>query len=406
MKKLFTLFVAFLSVFAFIQKANAIEFRVVVPNPTYETWVVGNFNGWNNNQYKLTKVEGTTNLFTLTIPDDQLGGQTAATIRYKYLSGGGDWAYVEKGATGEEISDRWYPGAGKNDTVKTWAMVFNPNVAPIPKNVKIEVQVPPTVKDLYLTGNFNGWKSPGSEGTKMTFNAAESDATASLFHQTIFTEDANKLIYKFAAGPSWVYEQDSTDLKMPDVTLNEVFHYMPKFKRIFPGVANLKTVTITVTAPAGTQNVFMMGSHLGWDGSSWAPGVKGDNNTFVFTVANVDLMEYKYFSGQGWAYEEKTADGKGVSNRKVDAQIAVTFTDVIEAWSTTSVPAINMDKYTISTSNGRITVEGVTSKAEVFDVTGRMMHQAITSGTFTSNHLKAGIYILRVDGATMKVLVK
>lgn len=406
MKKLFTLFLAFFSVVAFVQKANAIEFRVVVPSPTYEAWVVGNFNGWNNNQHKMTLVEGTTNIYALTIPDDQLDGQTTATIKYKYLSGGGDWAYVEKSATGEEISDRNYPGVGVNDTVKTWALVFNPNVAPIAKNVKIEVQVPPTVKDLYLTGSHTAWKSPGSEGTKMTFNAEESDATASLFYQTIYTEDANKLIYKFAAGPSWVYEQDSTDLKMPDVTLNEVFHYMPKFKRIYPGDANLKTVTITVTAPAGTENVYMMGSHLGWDGSSWAPGVKGDNNTFTFTVQNVDLMEYKYYRGQGWDFEEKTAAGEGVGNRKADAQVAVTFTDVIEAWSTTSVPAINMDKYTIYTSNGRITVEGVTSKAEVFDVTGRMMQQAVTSGTFTSNTLNAGIYILRVDGATMKVMVK
>jgi hypothetical protein len=150
----------------------------------------------------------------------------------------------------------------------------------------------------------------------------------------------------------------------------------------------------------------MMGSHLGWDGTSWAPGVKGDNNTFTFSVANVDLMEYKYFRGQGWDFEEKTATGGGVENRKADAQIAVTFTDVIEAWSTTSVPTINMDKYTIYSSNGRITVEGVTSKAEVFDVTGRVMQQAVTSGTFTTNHLNAGIYILRVDGATMKVMVK
>lgn len=406
MKKLFTLFLAFFSVITLVQKVNAIEFRVVVPDPTYETWVVGNFNGWNNNQHKLTLVEGETHIYTITIPDDQLDGQTAATIRYKYLSGGGDWAYVEKDASGNEISDRWYPGVGVNDTVRTWALVYNPNVAPIAKNVKIEVQVPPTVKDLYLTGSHTGWKSPGSEGTKMTFNAEESTATEHLFYQTIYTEDANKLIYKFAAGPSWVYEQDSTDLKMPDVSLNEVFHYMPKFKRIYPGDDNLKTITITVTAPAGTENVYMMGSHLGWDGSSWAAGVKGTDNTFTFTVDNVDLIEYKYYRGTGWEYEEKTAEGEGVSNRKADAQLAVTFTDVIAKWSTTGVATINMDNYTISVSNSRITVEGVLNRAEVFDVTGRLLQQTITNGTFTTNQLNNGIYILRVDGATMKVMVK
>ncbi len=410
MKKLLTLFLAFFSVVAFVQKANAIEFRVVVPNPTYEAWVVGNFNGWNNNQHKMNKVEGQTNVFTLTIPDDQLSGQTTATLMYKYLSGPGDWAYVEVDPVGNGATN---PNDNHNrlwdqvpDTVKGWKALFNPTVAPIPKNVKIEVQVPPAVKELYLTGNFNGWKSPGSEGTRMTFNAAESDANASLFYQTIFTEDANKLVYKFASGPSWVYEQVGPDFKMSDPTLNEVFNFVNNFKRVYPGEANLKTVTFTVTAPAGTEAVYMMGSHLGWDDTKWAAGVKGINNTFTFTVQKVDMMEYKYYRGAGWAFEEKTATGQGVNNRVADAQIAVAFTDVIEAWSTTSVPAINMDKYTIYTSNGRIHIEGVTSKAEVFDVTGRMMQQAVTSGTFTSNALNAGIYILRVDGATMKVMVK
>ncbi len=406
MKKLFTLLMAFLSIIAFVQKANAIEFRVVVPDPTYEVWVVGNFNSWNNNQYKLNLVEGETHMYSLVIPDDQLDGQTAATIRYKYLSGGGDWAYVEKGAEGEEISDRWYPGPGVNDTVKTWAMVYNPNVEPVPKNLKIEVQVSPLVKEVYLTGNFNGWQSPGSEGTQMTFNAEESDETAHLFYQTIFTEDINKLIYKFAAGPSWVYEQVGSDFTVADPTLDEVFNVVENFKRIFPGVENLKTITINVTAPAGTDAVYMMGSHLGWDGTSWLPGVKGENNTFTFTIENIDLMDYKYYNGMGYDYEEKTATGEGVGNRTADAQIQLVFNDVIEAWSTTSVPRINLENYRIFTQNAKITIEGVLSGVELFDITGRTIQNVRTSGSFTSDILNAGIYILRVDGATMKVMVK
>lgn len=406
MKKIFTLFLAFLSIFAFVQNASALEFRVVVPSPTYECWIVGNFNNWNNNQHKLTLVPGTTNVFTITLTTEQLGGQTASSIRYKYLSGGGDWAYVEKDVVGEEISDRLYPGPGVNDTVRTWAMVFNPNVAALPKNVKIEAFVPVTVTELYVTGNFINWSSPGSAGTAMTWNKAESDQTGNLFHATIFTEDANKLIYKFASGPSWVYEQSGPDFKMPDVSLNSAFHFVNDFKRIFPGAANLKTVTFNVTAPAGTQQIFMMGSHWGWDGSSWHAGVKNPDNTFTFTVPNVDLIEYKYFSGTGWAFEERTAAGTSVSNRRADAQIATTFTDVIEAWGTTSVPQINLDKYRVLTHNGVVTVEGVQSRVELFDIAGRTLQQLNTRGIFTSQVLKSGIYILRVDGATMKVMVK
>lgn len=402
MKRIFTFLLAIVMLAAFAPKTSAIEFKVVVPTPTYQVWVVGNFNGWNNNQYQLTKVDDTH--YSITIADDQLSGQTAETIKYKYLSGGGDWAYVEKGKTGEEISDRNYPGVGANDSVRTWALVFNPNVAPIEKDVKVEVWVPKAVKECYLTGSFNGWKSPGSEGTQMAWIESESDATGNFYRQTIHTTDANKMIYKFAAGPSWVYEQDSTDLKMPDVTQDAAFHFMPKFKRIYPGAANLKTITINVTAPAGTDSVFMMGSHLGWDGASWKPGTKNLDGTFTFTVQNVDLMEYKYYRGRGWDTEEKKADLSGADNRKADAQIALVFNDVIARWNNTGVNNLNMDKYRVFT-NGNVRIEGVTSGVQMYDVTGRMIESANTVGTFTSKAVKAGIYILKVDGATLKVMV-
>lgn len=404
MKKIFTLFLAVLGLLGFQQASAAdVTFNVVVPTPTYQVWVVGNFNGWNNNQYQLTKVDDTH--YTITLSESEFAdGHTAATLKYKYLSGGGDWAYVEKDAAGAEISDRDYT-AGVNDTVQTWANVFNPNVAPIEKDVLIEVLVPTNVVDLYLTGSFNEWKSPGSEGTKMSFNAEESDETGKIFYQTIHTMDANKLAYKFAAGPSWVYEQDSSDLKMPDVSADAVFHYMHKFKRYYPGDDALKTVTFTVTAPAGTDSVFMMGSHLGWDGASWYPGTKVDATTFSFEF-KFDMIEYKYYNGRDWAYEEKQADGSGLaSNRAADAQVAITYTDVIAKWSTTGVPTLNMDEYTVYSTNGAVIVNGVKQKVEMFDITGRLVQSANTSGSFTSKTVNSGIYILRVDGATLKVLV-
>lgn len=406
MKKIFTLFLAILGLLGFQQASAAdVVLNVVVPTPTYQVWVVGNFNGWNNNQFQLTKVDDTH--YTITLNEAEFAdGHTAATMRYKYLSGGGDWAYVEKGPepAKEEIVDRWHT-VGVNDTVQSWAVTFNPNVAPIEKDVLVEVWVPTNVVDLYLTGSFNEWKSPGAEGTKMTYIAEESDETGKLFSQTIHTADANKLAYKFAAGPSWVYEQDSSDLKMPDVSADAVFHYMPKFKRYYPGDAALKTVTFTVTAPAGTDSVFMMGSHLGWDGASWYPGTKVDATTFSFEF-KFDMIEYKYYRGRDWSYEEKQADGSGLAgNRAADAQIAVTYTDVIAKWSTTGVPTLNMDEYRVYSSNGAVIVEGVKQKVELFDITGRIVQTAYTTGSFTSKSVNSGIYILRVDGATLKVLV-
>ncbi|OJX91621.1 MAG: hypothetical protein BGP01_01990 [Paludibacter sp. 47-17] len=407
MKKLFTLFTAFVSWLAFANQASAAEitFTVEVPTPTYEVWLVGNFNGWNNGITKMNKVDDTH--YTITLDEATFNdGITAATLKYKYLSGPGDWAYVEKNENGGEISDRDYPGAGVTDVVKKWATVYNPNVAPIEKDILIEVYVPKAVKELYVTGWHNGWKSPGSEGTKMTWNEEMSDEGGNEFFLTIHTPDANKTAYKFAAGPSWVYEQDSADLKITDTSADKVYNFMPKFKRIYPGEAALKDVTINVTAPAGTESVYMMGSHFGWDGTSWQAGTKNQDGTFTF-VFKFDLIEYKYYNKQDWTGEEKTADGKGVENRKADAQLAVTFNDVIAAWPAPSgVPTLDTDKYTVRVANKTVSVDGITSKFELYDLTGRTIQSVSTVGSFTSTTLNAGVYILRVDGATQKVMIR
>jgi hypothetical protein len=403
MKKIFTFFIAFISVFA-TTKAADVVFNVVVPTPTYQCWVVGNFNGWNNNLHQMTKVDDTH--YTITIAESAFTDQTVtqANIKYKYLSGGGDWAYVEKDATGAEISDRNYAAT---DTVKTWAMTFNPNVAPIPADILIEAYVAKAVTELYLTGSFNGWKSPGADGTKMTYSAADSDANGNFYSMTIHTDDANKLAYKFAAGPSWTYQQTAGDMKLADPTVKQVLHDSVPFNRIYPGLANCKTVTMNVTVPANTANLYMMGSHLGWDGTSWAAGTKNNDGTFTFVIPSQDLFEYKYFNGQSWDNFEIDAAGTGVGNRTADAQIKTTFNDVIVDWKIkTGLKGLDADKYSVYTRNNSIVVEGVTTKAELFDISGRNLQTVNAAGTYTSMSLNKGLYVIRIDGATMKVAVK
>lgn len=313
---------------------------------------------------------------------------------------------LKKKADGKEIDDRNYPGAGVTDKVLKWATVYNPNVAPIEKNILIEVYVPKAVKELYVTGWHNGWKSPGSEGTKMTWNEEMSDEGGNEFFLTIHTPDANKTAYKFAAGPSWVYEQDSADLKITDTSKDNVYNFMPKFKRIYPGDAALKDVTFNVTAPAGTETLYMMGSHLGWDGTSWQAGTKNQDGTFTF-VFKFDLIEYKYFNQQAWAGEEQTSEGKKVENRKADAQLAQTFNDIIAKWPVPAgVNTLDADKYTIRVNNKSVSVDGISSTFELYDVTGRAVESTTAVGSHTSKVLNAGIYILRVDGATQKVVIR
>ena len=119
------------------------------------------------------------------------------------------------------------------------------------------------------------------------------------------------------------------------------------------------------------------------------------------------MIEYKYFNKRDWSGEEKTAEGTGVGNRKADAQIATVFNDVIAKWPVPAgVQTLDTDKYTVRVTNNAITVDGITKKFELYDITGRNIQSVSTSGTFTSTSVNAGIYIIRVDGATLKVMVR
>jgi len=70
------------------------------------------------------------------------------------------------------------------------------------------------------------------------------------------------------------------------------------------------------------------------------------------------------------------------------------------------IDEIKADKYKILAVNSRIVVEGVNSKVELFDLSGRCLQSQRMSGTFSSKMLNTGLYIIRVDGFTSKIVVR
>ncbi|MEI6752200.1 MAG: T9SS type A sorting domain-containing protein, partial [Paludibacter sp.] len=106
--------------------------NVTVPSGTYQCWLVGNFNSWNNNLNQMIKVDSTH--YTLTLNDSTFAaGVTSANLGYKYLSGGGNWAYVEKDSVGAEIPNRVYTNG--IDVVRSWATTYMPST-PLPITVR------------------------------------------------------------------------------------------------------------------------------------------------------------------------------------------------------------------------------------------------------------------------------
>lgn len=84
----------------------------------------------------------------------------------------------------------------------------------------------------------------------------------------------------------------------------------------------------------------------------------------------------------------------------------LTSTDLITVISAAALNEIDFNKYSITTSQHIIHIDGVQKSVELFDIAGRIIQSANIVGKFNSKQLNSGLYIIRVDGNTAKISVK
>jgi hypothetical protein len=411
MKSKFTLSLFIVSILAMFQFASAATatFNVTVPEGTNACYIMGNFTGasWPiAGAVKCDKVDATHYTVVLDEANFQ-NGVTLATLNYKYLSGPGDWTYVEKDAAGAEISDRSFTASPQADVVIKWSTVWVPREA-LPKTVTIDAFVPLDVVQLYIVGTFNGWTIP-TDSTKMTLK--ETTPEGKVFTVTFFSKDVYLLKYKFCAGPSWDYEQTVGDFTYPDVTQSSAVEVITAFKKIYDPT-KVGNINITATVPAGTTRTWIMGSHLGWNWSNLQEGIKNLDGTFSFTATNVMSMEYRLYNwNTDWTHPEAedTDPTKERSNRKAEYPADTNISITVSAWRNAAPTGLNnldASKYKVYSKNNSIVVEGVSTQAQLFDISGRLIESKNMSGSYNSVKLNSGLYIVKVDGQTQKVSVK
>lgn len=117
--------------------AEAVTLNVKVPEGTKKCYVCGGFNNWDAGGARAMEASGV-NMFTLDMPETDAASLAQG---YKYLCGQ-DWLYVEKDASGGEISNRTV--AGNPDVVESWRTVpewsvetVELNINGIPRKIKI-----------------------------------------------------------------------------------------------------------------------------------------------------------------------------------------------------------------------------------------------------------------------------
>ena len=215
MKKIFTIFAALTCVMSM----SALTYNVTVPAGTKACYIAGEMNGWSHTE--MTKVDDTH--YTIEI------ASATEAMAYKYCSGP-DWKYVEKNASGGDISDRKYSAA---DKVAKWASVYNPDVVVETKDIVYSVTVPEGTHTCYIAGDMTSWGH--KEMTKV-------DAT----HYTITLKAATDDAYKYCSGPDWKYVElkaDGGDVQNRTYAENDV---VEKWKAVYGEPLNVDYVLMGI----------------------------------------------------------------------------------------------------------------------------------------------------------------
>ena len=157
-------------------------------------------------------------------------------------------------------------------------------------------------------------------------------------------------------------------------------------KETLPVKADFYAETVSGTAPLTVQFY-----DLSTNATAWAWDF-GDGGT------STDQDPVHIYTTGGTFTVKLTASNSGSSD-------VLTSTNLISV-QPNALDEIDYSKYTITTSNHIINIEGVQSNVELFDMAGRSIQSVKLVGKFSSQPLNAGLYIICVDGHSAKVSVK
>ncbi|MGB9747959.1 MAG: T9SS type A sorting domain-containing protein [Bacteroidales bacterium] len=367
-------------------------FKVTVDDAVQACYIAGGFNGWNPAANPMTKISDSPKIFTL---DVELSDQDTVGLEYKYCAGP-SWKYEQT----ESANFKFWQMTEEGDVVTSFKNYWDPGQE---SDVTINVLVPAEVFVCYLTGSFNDWNS-----TSHQMELVDSTANGKEFTLTIHTLDTTTLEYKFLAGPGWPYEQTNSSNYVYMTDGGTVV--CDAFKKIYDP-SKVGNITINITVPDGTYEVWVVGSYNSWDIANAIKATKNPDGTYTAVIPDVADIEYKIWCHNDWPYEE-AIDESGTSlpsNRTASYESGPVFNITVLYWKQLYVPTgVNrnlINTYRIYSQNGSVIVEGARNEVTIFDISGRMLERARVNTTFVSKTLKSGIYIIRADNQTKKVYV-
>lgn len=293
--------------------AHAVTFNVTVPQGTKACFIAGQFNGWDATNAIPMQKSGT-NTFTLTL--DYVSTADVAN-GFKYLSGPA-WTYVEKDASGGEISNRTV--ATENDVVGSWAQLYNPDIVKTTLTINgyahtVRVSLPvgydtdidKSYPVLYYTGVQQRYEAAGSDDAGDDFFGADSwdaSTTASSLQEAGAEGCILVEVYGFVAEnipyPVADFAGSGDAANFVSDFVNVVMPYIESNYRVLDGAANttimgadlggLLSLYASLTHPDIFGNCIAM-SPLLWMNSS-------EMTNLATTVSDMPRVLLTYGSGE------------------------------------------------------------------------------------------------------------
>jgi PKD repeat protein len=307
-----------------IATVGDIAINIAVPAGTVEVFVAWSYNGWDL-QTAIKAIRNSDGTFTAILPQ-------VDSVQYKCLSFNADWSYVEKDSIGNDINNRtanFSVSSVENIMVANWGNLYQPTVT-------IDVTVPASVNQVFLPGSYNGWNPAANQMAQI-----DSTGAGKKFEATILA-DTSTLEFKFCAGPSFYYQQDSVQYKANfnyitdggNITVNS-------FDPIIPTVGD---ITINISVPAGTVEVFVAGSYNGWDLQTAIKAFRNSDGTFTAIIPQVDSVQYKCLSfNADWSYVEKDSIGNDINNRTANFSTSSVENIIVANWGNLYQPTVTID---------------------------------------------------------------
>ena len=214
----------------------------------------------------------------------------------------------------------------------------------------INVLAPECTDKVYLIGGWNDkkdWKEAESKSIECVSAGTDPDSGRPMFTGYIIRNyNANFKCYNRAG--TWAYEEalndsgDNTEQHtgQPGQTTNITVNYWKQKAYTCP--ENIGDVTLTITAPEGTDKVYLVGegdafAH-NWYLSEAIECTHVSGNTFTHTFENIKSVTYKCYNRiswndhDSWHFEEKTAGGESVSNRTLSFSNGAAQSITVENW--------------------------------------------------------------------------